>query len=267
MDPFLLNALLGGLMSSVMAGVMGTVVVTFRMSMLAGGLAHIAYGGVGLGYFMGFSPFLGALGAAMASSALLSRMDQRRQERFDSAVGALWAFSMALGVILMSLSQGYGKDLSSPLFGNLLAVSREDLWVMALLTGACLAAVSLLYPDLLAVAYDEEFARVRGLNPGRIRFAVLMLTAVAVVVLMRSVGLVLCMALMTIPPYAAEGFSRSLKGMMFLSTLYGSLCVLAGIWISWRLDMPSGACIVMAASGLFAILGLVRGLARRFLRP
>lgn len=254
-------------MSSVMAGVVGTVVVTFRMSMLAGGLAHIAYGGVGLGYFMGFSPFLGAMGAALASAGLLSRMDQGRQERFDSAVGALWAFAMACGVILMSLSQGYGKDLSSPLFGNLLAISREDLWVMSLLTGVCLLAVSIMYPDLLLVAYDEDFARVRGINPGSIRFAVLVLTAVAVVVLMRSVGLVLCMALMTIPPYAAEGFSRSMRGMMLLSSIYGSLCVLAGLWMSWRLDLPSGACIVMAASGLFATLGLARGLIRRFSRP
>jgi zinc transport system permease protein len=174
---------------------------------------------------------------------------------------------MACGVILMSLSQGYGKDLSSPLFGNLLAISREDLWVMFLLTGVCLGVVSIMYPDLLLVAYDEEFARVRGINPGRIRFAVLVLTAVAVVVLMRSVGLVLCMALMTIPPYAAEGFSWSMMGMMLLSTIYGSLCVLVGLLVSWWLDLPSGACIVVAASGLFATLGLGRCLMRRFSRP
>lgn len=268
MDPFLINALLAGIISALMGGVMGAVVVTFRMSMLAGGLAHIAYGGVGLGYFMGFSPFLGALGTTVAASALLSWMDQRRQERFDSAVAALWSFAMAAGVILMSLSQGYGKDLSSPLFGNLLATSREDLLVMGALTGLCVLAVLAMYPDLLAVAYDEDFASVRGINPFMVRLLVLVLTALAVVVLMRSVGLVLCMALMTIPSYAVERWSRSLLGMMTLSSIYGGACVMLGLWASWRLDLPSGPCIVVAASGLFVLFSLfaTRGPLRTILR-
>lgn len=261
MDPVLLNALAAGIVSALMAGLVGPVVVTFRMSLLAGGLSHIAYGGVGLAYLLGFSPSLGALMATLGASMALSRLDARGQERLDAAVSSLWSLAMALGVIFVSMAGGYGMDLSSPLFGNLLTVSDLDLWVMGVLTLFCGLVLWRVYPDLMAVAYDEEFAQVRGIRPLRVRLTVLVLASLAVVVLMRSVGLILCMALLAIPPYGVERMSRSLKGMMGLSCLYGLACVLAGIWGSWVLDLPSGPCIVLVACvpfGLGAVLGTLR---------
>ena len=250
---FLRHALVAGLLASLVCGVIGSLVVVYRIVFLAGGIAHTAYGGVGMAFYFGFSPFLGTLGVCLASALALSGITLRRKHRSDAVVGALWAAGMAVGILFVDLTPGYRVDLMSTLFGSLLTVSGEDLVLMAGAAVTVLGAVSWYYQDFLALAYDEEYARTRGVATGRLHTLVLALTALAVVVLIRVVGLILVIALLTIPPYLAERRSRSLGGMMVRSTLASGVFVLAGLGLSYRYDLSSGATIILVASGAFLL--------------
>ena len=250
---FLRHALVAGLLASLVCGVIGSLVVVYRIAFLAGGIAHTAYGGVGMAFYFGFSPFLGTLGVCLASALALSGITLRRKHRSDAVVGALWAAGMAVGILFVDLTPGYRVDLMSTLFGSLLTVSGEDLVLMAGAAVTVLGAVSWYYQDFLALAYDEEYARTRGVATGRLHTLVLALTALAVVVLIRVVGLILVIALLTIPPYLAERRSRSLGGMMVRSTLASGVFVLAGLGLSYRYDLSSGATIILVASGAFLL--------------
>lgn len=250
---FLRHALVAGLLASLVCGVIGSLVVVYRIAFLAGGIAHTAYGGVGMAFYFGFSPFLGTLGVCLASALALSGITLRRKHRSDAVVGALWAAGMAVGILFVDLTPGYRVDLMSTLFGSLLTVSGEDLVLMAGAAVTVLGAVAWYYQDFLALAYDEEYARTRGVATGRLHTLVLALTALAVVVLIRVVGLILVIALLTIPPYLAERRSRSLGGMMVRSTLASGVFVLAGLGLSYRYDLSSGATIILVASGAFLL--------------
>ena len=250
---FLRHALMAGLLASLVCGVIGSLVVVYRIAFLAGGIAHTAYGGVGMAFYFGFSPFLGTLGVCLASALALSGITLRRKHRSDAVVGALWAAGMAVGILFVDLTPGYRVDLMSTHFGSLLTVSGEDLVLMAGAAVTVLGAVVWYYQDFLALAYDEEYARTRGVATGRLHTLVLALTALAVVVLIRVVGLILVIALLTIPPYLAERRSRSLGGMMVRSTLASGVFVLAGLGLSYRYDLSSGATIILVASGAFLL--------------
>ena len=250
---FLRHALMAGLLASLVCGVIGSLVVVYRIAFLAGGIAHTAYGWVGMAFYFGFSPFLGTLGVCLASALALSGITLRRKHRSDAVVGALWAAGMAVGILFVDLTPGYRVDLMSTLFGSLLTVSGEDLVLMAGAAVTVLGAVAWYYQDFLALAYDEEYARTRGVATGRLHTLVLVLTALAVVVLIRVVGLILVIALLTIPPYLAERRSRSLGGMMVRSTLASGVFVLAGLGLSYRYDLSSGATIILVASGAFLL--------------
>ncbi len=260
---FLRYALLAGLLASLVCGIIGSLVVVYRIVFLAGGIAHTAYGGVGVAFYFGFSPFLGALGACLTAALALSGITLRKKDRSDAVVGALWAAGMAVGILFADLTPGYRADLMSTLFGSILTVSLPDLVLSGGAALTVLALVAWNYQDFLALAYDEAFARTRGVATGRLHTLVLVLTALAVVVLIRVVGLILVIALLTIPPYLAERRSRSLGGMMVLSTLYSGAFVLVGLVLSYRFDLSSGATIILVASGVFLLDAVLRSLQGR----
>ena len=254
---FMRNALLAGLLASVICGVIGSLVVVNRIVFLSGGIAHAAYGGIGLAFFCGWPYLVGTLGFALAAALVMALVTLKARHRADTVIGVIWAVGMATGVVLLDLTPGYNVDLMSYLFGSILAVSTTDLWQMAVLSGVVLLIVGWHYPDLLAMAYDEEFARVRGVPVTWLHFLLLALVAVTVVVIIRIVGLILVIALMTIPPYIAERFSGSLKAMMAGACGLSALFTLAGLWLAYRFDLTSGAAIILvAAAGFFLSLGL-----------
>lgn len=256
---FMRNALLAGLLASITCGVIGTYVVVNRIVFLSGGIAHAAYGGIGLAFFLGLPYTLGTLGFALLIAIVMAVITLRARHRADTIIGVLWAVGMALGVILIDLTPGYNVDLMSYLFGSILTVPTSDIWLMAIFCGVILATVGFFYNGLLALSYDEEFAEVRGVSVRLLYFLLLAMIALSVVMIIRVVGLILVIALLTIPPYIAERYSGSLRKMMFLSTLLSGLFTMTGLWLSYAFNLTSGATIIMvAAAGFFVSLVLER---------
>jgi len=256
---FMQNALLAGLLTSVICGVIGTLVVVNRIVFLSGGIAHAAYGGIGLAYFCGWPYLLGMLGFALGSAVIMALVTLKMKHRADTIIGVVWAVGMATGIILLDLTPGYNVDLMSYLFGSILTVPTSDLWIMLWVGVLICGVVTYYYNDFLAMSYDEEFAQIRGVP---VRFLYLLLIgmiALAIVVIIQIVGLILVIALITIPPFIAEKYVRSLFKMMIISSLLGMIFTISGLWLAYAYNLTSGASIILVAgTGFFVSLGLER---------
>ncbi len=248
---FMQHAVLAGLLASVACGLIGSLVVVNRLVFLSGGIAHAAYGGVGLAVFTGLPVMPTTIAFTLAASGLMSAVTLKARARADTVIGVLWAAGMALGVILLDLSPGYAVDLMSFLFGSILTVSATDLWFMAGLDAALVVLVAVYYRDFLAVSFDPEFARTRGVAVTLLHYLLPAMVAVSVVMIIRLVGLILVIALLTIPPFLAERRARSLKAVMLASMLQSAVYCLAGLWLSFEFDLTSGATIIAVAAGVF----------------
>ena len=244
---FMRNAVLAGLLVSISCGIIGSLVVVNRIVFISGGIAHAAFGGVGLGFFCGFSPFLGAAIFASGASLIMGAVSLKARHRADTIIGVLWAVGMAVGIILIDLTPGYHVDLMSYLFGSILAVPAADLWLMLPLDGFILLVVLLFYKEFVALSYDEQFAFVVGIPVKTLYLLLLGMTALSIVMIIRVVGLILVIALLTIPPSIAEKYTRSLGQMMVLSSILGILFTLSGLWLSYTFDLTSGATIILVA--------------------
>ncbi len=255
---FMQNALICGALVSVACGIVGTLVVVNRMSYIAGGVAHAAYGGLGIAVFFGLPPAFGTLPFSLASSMLMGYFAGRNRERSDAIVGAMWAAGMALGIILIDLTPGYQADLMSYLFGSIMAVSGTQLALMGILDAVIAATVVLFYKELLAFSYDEEFAAIHGVPVRLLRYLLLGLIACTVVMLIQAVGLILVLALFTIPASIAELFSKRLMVMMLLAAGAGCAITSVGLCCSYFLDLTAGATIVMVACAGFGAAYLIK---------
>jgi zinc transport system permease protein len=244
---FMRNAVLAGLLVSISCGIIGSLVVVNRIVFISGGIAHAAFGGVGLGFFCGFSPFLGAAIFASGASLIMGAVSLKARHRADTIIGVLWAVGMAVGIILIDLTPGYHVDLMSYLFGSILAVPPADLWLMLPLDGFILLVVLLFYKEFVALSYDEQFAFVVGIPVKTLYLLLLGMTALSIVMIIRVVGLILVIALLTIPPSIAEKYTRSLGQMMVLASILGILFTLSGLWLSYTFDLTSGATIILVA--------------------
>ena len=250
---FMRNALLAGLLVSVACGVIGTLVVVNRLVFLAGGIAHSAYGGIGLALFLGLPYLVGTLGVALLAALIMAVVSLKARHRSDTIIGVIWAVGMAAGIILVDLTPGYNVDLMGFLFGSILTVPRSDLWQMLVICLAQVIIVVYYYNDFLAMSYDSEFARLRNIPVGWLYFLLLGMIALSVVIIIRVVGLILVIALLTIPPYIAEKYTRSLAAMMALSTILSCLFTTAGLGLAYWLDLTSGATIILVAAAGFLI--------------
>lgn len=256
---FMQNALMAGLLASLACGIIGALVVVNRLVFLAGGVAHTAYGGVGLAFFLGWPVLPCAVGFTLAASGVLAGATLHRSDRTDTVVGALWAGGMALGVLLVDLSPGYNVDLMSYLFGSILTAPRSDILIMAGLDLLLILLVFIHYKGLLAMSFDPEFARARGVPVAYLHFLLLAMTALTVVMLIQVVGLILIIALLTIPSYLGGRRAPSLPAMMFRAVLWAMGFCLAGLWAAYALNLTSGACIItVAALCFFLAPGLER---------
>ncbi len=254
--PFVQNALIAGLLVSMASGIIGSLIVVNRMVFLAGGIAHTAYGGIGLAVFLGLPIFLGASIFAVLSALIISLITLKHRERMDTFIGLMWAVGMAVGVVLIDLTPGYNADFMSYLFGSILAVSRNDLYFMGGLLASIIFIITFWYRDILAVSYDSEYATLRGINVRFFYTLILVLSALTVVVAIKVVGLILVIALLTIPVYIAEKLSNTLYSMMILSGIFSSIFTLIGLWFSYQYDIASGASIILvSALSLFLFLG------------
>ena len=253
---FMRNALMAGLLASIICGVMGTLVVVNRIVFLSGGIAHAAYGGIGLAFFFGWPFLLGTIGFSLAAAMVMAVITLQAKHRADTIIGVIWALGMAIGIILIDLTPGYNVDLMSYLFGSILTVPDSDLWIMLVMGVAITILVAVYYKDLLALSYDEEFAQIRGVPVKGLYLAMIAMLAVAIVMVIQVVGLILVIALLTIPPFIVENYAKSLLQMMVGSSLLGGLFTTAGLWLSYSFDLTSGASIILV-SGLGFFISLL----------
>jgi len=248
---FMRHALMAGLLASIICGVMGTLVVVNRIAFLSGGIAHAAYGGIGLALFLGWNYLICTIGFSLGAAMLMALVSIKLKHRSDTIIGVIWALGMAFGIILVDLTPGYNVDLMSYLFGSILTVTAFDLAIMVVICLLTIGFVSFYYQGLIAFSYDEEFAQIRGVPVKALYFTLIGLLAVAIVMLIQIVGLILVIALLTIPPFIVEKYTRSLVHMMLLSSLLGAVFTVSGLWLAYFFDLTSGASIILVAGGVF----------------
>jgi len=257
--PFMQYALIAGLLASVSCGVVGTYVVTKKISLVSGGIAHTILGGVGLVCFlnkvygMNIPPLYGALVVALLAAIVIGLVKIYGEHDADTVIAALWSVGMATGVIFIALTPGYNNDLMSYLFGNILMVTKHDLYLLVLLDTFVIIVGVALYHKLCAICFDEDFARVKGINVTFYYLLLLCLTAITIVTLIQVVGLILVIALLTIPAAIAKQYSNSMWKMMLWAVILGVFFTLSGLIVSYGPDLPSGAVIIIIASLSFAI--------------
>lgn len=261
---FFQNALLGSLLASVLCGIVGTYVVTRRMVIVGGGMAHASLGGVGMGVYFGFSPLVGAALFALVSGLGIEALSRRGRVREDSAIAMLWTFGMSLGILLAYLTPGFMTDLPAYLFGDILAVTYSDLLLIGLLAIAAVAGFQLFGATLLCVAYDRDFARSRGLPVVAVETVMTALTALTIVSCLHMVGIVLVVSLLSVPQLTASLLVRSFRGMVWLSAVFGFAGCAAGIFLSYYANVPCGAAIILSAIAIYALLRTIKSLLARF---
>lgn len=248
---FMQNALLAGVLVSIACGVIGTLVVINRIVGISGGIAHAAYGGVGIASYFGFDPVLGALAFSLVSSLAMGLTHRKLKDRSDTMIGVMWAVGMAIGIIFISLTPGYRANLMSYLFGSILAVSKTDIWWMVATAIGVILFVMLFYRMLLAISFDEEFATVRNLPVGTLFILMLLITGLTVVVAMRVVGLILVIALLTIPAAIASMFFKDVRVIMLVAVGLGILLNFFGLLLSFQLNLQAGAVIILLAAAVY----------------
>lgn len=261
---FVRNAVLAGLLASVLCGVVGTFVVVKRLVFLAGGVAHAAFGGLGFCYFLGVDPRLGAVGAAVLSALALANPGgspggkDGGGKSHDARIGILWSVGMAIGVVFIYAIPGYAPNLMAYLFGNILTVQGSDVLLTAALTTVVVALYAAYYKESVAVAFDEEFAAVQGVPVGAARTILLLLTALSVVFLLQLVGIILVIALLTIPPVVALRFARTFAGTVAVSIGVGLVMTQGGLALSYAYDLPSGPAIVLLGAALLVLADVAK---------
>ncbi len=267
--PFFQRALAAGILASVACGIVGTFVVVRRIASISGGLSHAAFGGVGLGYLFGFEPMLGALGFGVLSALGIGVAELRLRQGMDTLIAMVWAVGMALGILFVSLAPGQAPDLLGYLFGNILLVSPGYVVLVALLDLLIVGTVLVLFRRLRAVAFDEEFAWVIGVPVEALFLLLLTLVALTVVVLIRVVGVILVIALLTIPAAVARHWTDRLSRMMVLAVLTGAVSIAAGLFLTFGLssefgiDLPTGPSIILLAAAVYGISAVARSLTGR----
>jgi ABC-type Mn2+/Zn2+ transport systems, permease components len=270
--PFIRNALVAALLSSVLFGVLGAVVTVRRIAGLAGAIAHAVLGGIGMALYLsatglvpGFTPMLGAVLFALLSAGIIGVVSLRAKQREDTVINAIWAVGMSVGVLFMAKTPGY-TDPSSYLFGNILLISNKDLALLAALDLLVVFLAWRFYPQLEASSFDEEFARVRGVRTEAVFFVILAVTAIAVVLLQTFVGIVMVVAMLTLPAGTAGYGAKNLAGMMASGCLFSAAFSVTGIAASWSLDLPSGALVVVVAGTVFILATVIKLVLRKLLR-
>lgn len=266
-QPHVQRALLAGLLVAVACGTMGTYVVVRRITYIAGGIAHCVLGGIGAALYLRrvhgvawLHPLMGAVVAGLLAAVVIGLVSLRAKEREDTVIGALWAVGMAVGLLFMSRTPGYAQDAMTYLFGDILLVRRSDLWLVAGLDVIVVALGLIFYNQFLAVCFDEEFARLRGASVHFYYLLLLALTALTVVLLATVVGIVMVIAMLTLPAAVAGYFARRLWQMMLLAVCLSMIFTVGGLAASYEPELPAGATIVAFSGAVYLVFAGGRAL-------
>jgi zinc transport system permease protein len=250
---FMQNALFAAILGSIACGIVGSYVVVKRIGYIGGGIAHAAFGGIGLGYFLGINPLYCIVPFSILSALGIGLISKKTRVSEDTAISIFWSAGMALGVIFIGLAPGYAPGLFSYLFGNILTVPRQDVYFMAGLNLLIFLTVLLFYKEFLAISFDEEYAEASGVKTTFFYLLLLSMVALTIVMLVRIVGIILVIALITIPPAIAKQYTDNLIKMMGLAAVIGVFLTISGLFISYVLDIASGASIIILLAFSFIL--------------
>ena len=258
-NPFLQYALIAGVLASIACGIIGTYVVTKRITFLSGGISHTVLGGVGIACYLNkiygtnIPPLYGAMVIGLIAAIAIGLINLYSEHESDTVIGALWSLGMAVGVIFISMTPGYNTDLMSYLFGNILMVTKSDLYLMITLDLVIIFLGILFYNKFTAICFDEEFSRVKGIKVTFYYLLLLCLTALTIVALIQVVGLILVIALLIMPAAIAKQYVNKMWKMMLVAVILGIVFTFSGLLISYEPDLPSGAMIILVTSFFFII--------------
>jgi len=253
---FLLYALLAALLSSLACGIVGTFVVVKKIGHIAGGISHAILGGMGAAVYIGLHPSLGALFSALIAATLIGIVSLRSEEQETTFINALWAIGMAIGVVFIHMTPGYNNHLIHFLFGNILMTTPNELYALAGLNILILFSVTLFYKQLQAICFDSEYASLQNVPIHKFYFFLLGLISVTIVALVQMVGVILVIALLTLPSAISLYFFQTLKKVIFSSIVIGIFSSTLGLMTSYQLNTPTGATIILIL-GLFYFLAIM----------
>ncbi len=253
---FFRNALLGSLLASIACGIIGSYVVARRMVFISGGITHASFGGLGIGFYFGFNPVVSAMVFSVLSAFGIQWLSKNQNVREDSAIAVFWSLGMALGIILIFLSPGYAPNLSEYLFGNILTISKTDILLLGILSLVLVLFFTFFYRPILNTSFDKEFAQTRGVNVVFFEYILIMLVAVTIVLSIRLVGIVLLISLLTVPQMTANIFTNKFSKIMIGSVIISLVGCIAGLLMSYYLNVPSGAFIIFVLISIFLIAKL-----------
>ncbi|MDR2886469.1 MAG: metal ABC transporter permease [Bacteroidales bacterium] len=255
---FIIKGLLGALFASITAGIAGTYIVSKRMVFLSGGITHASFGGIGAGYFAGVNPVLGAAVFGILSALGVEYLSTRHKIREDSAIGILWAFGMAVGIIFIYMTPGYSPNLISYLFGSILTVTGADITALGVMSAVLILYFTLFYRTILYISFDEVYARTYSPHVDVFKYITTSLIALTIVFNIRMAGIVLVLSLLTIPPNIAMIFTRSYVRIAVWSVAAGFAGTATGYAISYYAGIPAGATIIFTLVLLWAIAKAVK---------
>lgn len=255
---FFRNALMAVMLLSISSAVIGTYIVSRRLVSISGGVTHACFGGLGLGYFLGISPVVMAAVFAIGSSLGVQWMSERHRVREDSAIAVIWAIGMAIGTLFIFLTPGYVPELNSFLFGNILTVTRADLWAFLIFTVVLLLFMAVMFRTIVICAFDPDFARVRRLPVTFVTTVMTVLVAVSIVLTIRLVGVMLLMSMLALPQMTAEIFVKRFSSIMWLSIGISLGCSVAGLMLATVIEVPCSALIVLTMTGIYILAYLTK---------
>jgi zinc transport system permease protein len=242
--PFFINAILISVVLSVLTGMVGSYIVSRKLVFMSGGISHASFGGLGIAWYLGLNPMLGAAIFGVLSAVAVEYIGNRRKEGKDSAIGILWSVGMAVGILFIFLTPGYQPNLMSYLFGNILVVPRNEIIIGSVLT-LCIAVLFLIfYKPILFISFDREFAQIRRMPVNVVSYGMMIIVALAIIMIMKVSGIILAIAMLTLPPVIASFFCKKLLSIMIASILIGIIGSIAGLFISYFINAPSSATIV-----------------------
>lgn len=252
---YMQNAVLAAIFASIICGVIGTIIVEKKLVSMSGGIAHASFGGIGAGYFFGIEPIIGGLIFAIASSLSVGQIKRKGKTNTDTIVSMFWSAGMAIGILFISITPGYPPDMTSYLFGDILTVNSLYIRIMFIMAVVVLLVVGLIFNYWKIYLFDEEYAKIIGLNVLVLEIMLYTLVSLSIVILIKVVGVILSLAMLTIPPAIARLYTNDLKKMMIWSGLLGVIFSFAGLVISYYVNIPSGATIILVGiSSYFTVL-------------
>lgn len=251
---FFQNALYASLLISILSAIIGTYIVARKNVFISGGITHASFGGIGIAYYLGLNPFLGASVFAILTGTGIEWIANKGKMREDSAIAILWSLGMALGIIFVFLTPGYAPNLMSFLFGSILSVGIEDVYMMLALTLLTGLFFLIFYRPILYSAFDAEFSKINGMKVAIFRYTMAILVALAIVVSIRAMGIILVLSLFTIPQTTAMLYTHQFRKIVTLAILFGLVGSLLGLFAAYAMNIPSGATIIFSLTLQYLIL-------------